>query len=95
MPVVRGRFVPEVQSTGRIKRFLDVLLWGTRWTQECLSDLDDIEFLRECIRSIRPGICGIRLFVPPEHADTIEALQNLDVRLCRLRRVQPDRKSVV
>ncbi len=80
MPNVRGRFLPEVESTGRLKKCLDVLLWGNYWTKENLADLDEIEVLREYLRSIRPSFCGIRILVPAKNAGTAEVLGKLDVK---------------
>jgi hypothetical protein len=79
VPIVRGRFLPEVESTGRQKKLLDVLMWGTNWGDGSLQDLDDIEVLRECLRSMRPSFCGIRLLVPAAHAATAEVLRYLNV----------------
>lgn len=79
MPNVRGEFLIEVESSGRPKKCLDVLLWGNNWQRENLLDLHEIEILRNYLRSIRPSFCGIRLYVPTAHADTAETLRRLDV----------------
>ena len=80
MPNVRGRFIPEIESTGRLKKCLDVLLWGNGWGKQNWADLDEIEVLRDYLRSIRPSFCGIRLLVPAAHNGTIEMLGKLDVK---------------
>jgi hypothetical protein len=80
MPVVRGRVFPEVGSTGRPKKCLDVLLWGNNWSGQNAVDLDDVEILREYLRSIRPSFCGIRLFVTATHGEIIALLEKLCVR---------------
>jgi hypothetical protein len=57
MPIFRGRFIPEIESTGRPKKCMDILLWGTNRARQSQSDLDDLEVLREYLRSIRPSFC--------------------------------------
>ena len=80
MPNVRGRFIPEIESTGRLKKCLDVLLWCNDWKRQNMVDLDEIEVLRDYLRSIRPSFCGIRLLVPSAHKHTAEALEKLNVK---------------
>jgi hypothetical protein len=80
LPNIRGRFIPAVESTGRLKKCLDVLLWGSGWGKHNNADLDEIEVLREYLRSIRPSFCGIRVLVPAAHRGTIELLGKLDVK---------------
>jgi hypothetical protein len=80
LPTLRGRFLPEIESTGRPKKCLDVLLWGNDWRKQDLVDLDEIEALRDYLRSIRPSFCGIRLLVPSTHAGTAEVLGRLNVK---------------
>lgn len=79
MPNVRGEFLPEIESTGRPKKYLNVLLWGNNWRRENWLDLHEIEILRNYLRSIRPSFCGIRLYVPTAHTDTSETLRRLDI----------------
>jgi hypothetical protein len=79
MPIVRNRFIPEIESSGRAKKCLDVLLWGSNWPARSRADLDEIEVLREYLRSIRPSFCEIRLLVPDSHGETLAMLQNLSV----------------
>lgn len=80
MPLVRGRIFSEIGSTGRPKKFLDVVLWGTDWGEHNDRDLDEIELLREYLRGMRPGSCDIRVLVPAAHDRTIALLRNLRVR---------------
>lgn len=79
MPNVRGRFVPEIENTGRAKQWLDVFLWGNGWSVQDWAVLDEIEVLRDYLSSIQPWSCGIRLFVPADHDETIKMLQTLNV----------------
>jgi hypothetical protein len=80
MPNVRGRFSPEVESAGRPKKCIDILLWGNNWENHNWEDLDEIEELRDYLRSIRPSFCGIRIFVPTGHTGTAEVLGKLNVK---------------
>ncbi len=74
MPNIRGRFCPEVESTGRAKKYLDVLLWGATWSQQHQKDLDSLDVLRGYVHSIRPACCDIRIIVPETHGSTMEML---------------------
>ena len=69
-----------MESTGRLKRCLDILLWGNGWEKQDWADLDEIEVLRDYLRSVRPSCCGIRLLVPAPHAGTVETLGMLSVK---------------
>lgn len=79
MPQVRGRFVPQIESAGRPKRTLDVVLWGNEWNEKSRRDLDEIEVLREYLRSIQSGCCSISFLVPATHTKTIQALNELNL----------------
>lgn len=79
MPMIRGRFIPQIESTGRPKKCMDILLWGTDWTQQDQRDFDNFEVLRDYLRSIRPSYCGIRVYVPAAHANTIELLTAMGI----------------
>jgi hypothetical protein len=57
MPMIRGRFVPQIESTGRPKKCMDILLWGTDWAEQSQRDFDNLEVLRDYLRSIRPIFC--------------------------------------
>jgi hypothetical protein len=58
---------------------MDILLWGANWMRKNQSDFDDLEVLREYLRSIRPNFCGIRVYVPASHGDTIALLKAMEV----------------
>jgi hypothetical protein len=78
MPIVRGHFVPEIESAGRVKRCFDILLWSDQWFDKNAADLDKIEGLCEYLRSLTPRFCAIRLLVPSSHEKTIELLKHLN-----------------
>jgi len=80
VPTDRGRFFREVESAGRPKKCLDVLLWSRNWSRRNWIDLDEIEVLRDYLRTIRPSFCGIRLLVPATHIETVEALGKLNIK---------------
>lgn len=80
MPNIRGRFCPEIESTGRPKKYLDVLLWGVNWSQRNQKDLDSLDVLRGYLNSIYPASCEIRIIVPDAHASTIEMLTEWRIR---------------
>ena len=69
-----------MESTGRLKKCLDVLLWSNDWGRQNFADLDEVEVLRDYLRSIRPSFCAIRLFVPVVHAGTVSLLEKLNIK---------------
>lgn len=79
MPVIRGRFIPQIESTGRLKKCMDVLLWGANWTPKNQNDFDALEVLRDYLRSIRPSFCGIRVYVPASHREAIALLRAMKI----------------
>ena len=83
MPVVRGRFVPEIENTGRVKRCFDILLWGSQWQKRNAIDLDQVESLRDYLRSLTPRFCGIRLLyeVVRRFASVCRVAHKVDVEL--------------
>lgn len=89
MPFVRGRFIPEIEDAGRVKRHFDVLLWGTNWSRQNIFDLDQIDILREYLQSLEPRFCGIRLFVPSSHTETIELLGKMNCSACVVEVLKP------
>jgi len=93
MPVVRGRFVPEVESAGRVKWCFDILLWGNRWSKRNLTDLDQVDGLREYLRSLKPRFCGIRLLVPSPHAETIDVAKALNCRVTLVEVNKPEKST--
>jgi hypothetical protein len=58
---------------------MDIILWGANWAWQSQRDFDDLEVLREYLRSIRPGFCGIRVYVPAQHAETIALLKAMGI----------------
>lgn len=79
MPTFRGRFIPQIDSAGRPKKCMDILLWGANWAWQSQRDFDDLEVLREYLRSIRPSFCGIRVYVPADRPDTIAILKGMGI----------------
>src|ERR1022692_220320 len=92
-PVVRGRFVPEIECSGRVKRLFTVLLWGSNWSKRNANDLDQIEGLRDYLRSLKPPFCGIRLIVPSSHVETVDMLQRLKCVTAVVEIIKPDAKT--
>jgi len=93
MPVVRGRFLPAIESAGRVKRCFDILLWGNHWSERNLSDLDHVDGLREYLRSLTPRFCGVRLIVPSPHAETIDMAKALNCRVTLVEVANPDKST--
>lgn len=64
MPIVRGRILPEIKSTGRVKRTLDVLVSARALDRAMFNAFDELELLRIYLASFRPPVCEIRLLAP-------------------------------
>jgi hypothetical protein len=78
-PFVRRRFIPEVESTGRAKRTLDVLVWVDSTTPVEMAAFHEIQVLREYLESIVPPVCQIILHLPEIHLGTAETLGRIGV----------------
>lgn len=64
MPFVRGRFIPEIENTGRAKRSLSLLLSLKKPAMvETLKTLDEIEILRIYLADIQPNIASIQVVI--------------------------------
>src|SRR5438477_619120 len=79
MPLIRGRFVPEVEGSGRAKQYLDVVLWCETLQPDHLSALDQLEQLRTYLGFLDPPVCSIRLWVPERHDQTSGQLSKFDI----------------
>jgi hypothetical protein len=79
MPFLRGRFFPEVTSTGRSKRSLGILLWLVNWSTQHISRVNEVEVLRRYLHSLNPSVCTIDLFVPDSHLQSIDRLTQLEI----------------
>ncbi|MGC2770074.1 MAG: hypothetical protein WA232_00155 [Candidatus Sulfotelmatobacter sp.] len=79
MPLVRGRVLPEIESTGRVKRTLDVLIYVEKIDRPTAVSFDELEQLRIYLSVFQPPICTIRLLAPTDHAETITALEAMDI----------------
>lgn len=81
MPLVRGRLIPETESTGRVKRTLDVLLWRSGLSTSSLLSFDELEQLRQYLLHFDPPICLIRLFAATDDRGSLEGLESIGVEV--------------
>lgn len=81
MPFVRGRLLPEIESTGRAKRTLDVLLHLKRVDRATAVSFDELEQLRVYLASSNPPVCSIRLLATVDHSGTIAAFHEIGVEV--------------
>jgi hypothetical protein len=80
LPFIRGRVIPETESTGRVKRTLDVLLWlSVPENRNTVALFDELEQLRAYLSYFQPPICSIRLLVPANDHKTVAAMRALEV----------------
>src|ERR1700693_266223 len=78
-PFVRGRILPEVESSGQTKHILDVLVWLPQLTAKDLTALGDVCILREYLGSLVPLGCDIRFHVPLTFSATASVLANFGI----------------
>lgn len=83
MPLVRGRVIPETESTGRAKKALDILLWIGEPKRQDLLALNELDILRVYLRSMNPPDADIRIYVPADHAGTIKTMKSLDIEFAQ------------
>ena len=79
LPLVRGRIPPEVESTGRAKQTLDVLLNLEGIERATLTSLDELEQLRIYLASLLDSSISIRLFFSTNYPETQSALQRIGI----------------
>jgi hypothetical protein len=79
LPFVRGRFLPEIESSGRVKRTLDVLLQLERVNAATAASFDELEQLRIYLSASSEPVCSIRLLAPTDHRETFASLRAIGV----------------
>ena len=82
MPLVRGRFIAQIENSGRAKVNLDVLLfYPDRIEDSTLGFLDELEHLRVYLKSLTPPECHIRIFAPAAYHATLESLGRFGIEI--------------
>ena len=80
LPFIRGRVIPETESTGRVKQTLDVLLWLTApENRNTMALFDELEQLRAYLNYFQPPICSIRLLVRANDHETAAVMIGLEI----------------
>lgn len=77
MPVHRGRFFPQIESTGQQSQTFTILLWGRDWSRQEVNDLLDVETLQAYLSSLTKPSCSVRVCVPDDQAWTRELAARL------------------
>ena len=88
-PLVRGRIIPETESTGRAKRNLEVLLWLPRARDADLAVLDRVQTLRDYLAALVPPPCEISLQLPFAFRRTAELLAHHRIPISRVEIAEP------
>ncbi len=91
-PFVRGRFIAEVESTGRTKSKLDVLLWLTQVSHAEMAALDSIEILRSYLSWLNRTPCSINLWIPSTFQQTQRGLSSIGIEFGRVEISNPTQK---
>lgn len=68
-PIVRGRAISQIESSGRTKKSFDVLLWTEQLSQKSFRALDAVQQLREYLGTIHPQEVSINLWLPESCGD--------------------------
>ncbi len=63
-PIVRGRAIAQIESSGRAKKSFDVLLWTESLSKKGFRMLDELQQLREYLGTIHPQAVTINLWLP-------------------------------
>lgn len=63
-PIVRGRPIPQIESSGRTKKSFDILLYTEELSRNCFRILDELQVLREYLGTIQPQTVAINLWLP-------------------------------
>jgi len=63
-PIVRGRAIAQIESSGRAKKSFDVLLWTESLSKKGFRVLDELQQLREYLGTIHPQAVTINLWLP-------------------------------
>jgi hypothetical protein len=74
-PIVRGRAISQIESSGRTKKSFDVLLWTEQLSRKSLQALDAVQQLREYLGTIYPQAVSINFWLP-ESFGTVRTLLN-------------------
>ncbi len=61
MPLHRGRFFYEVESTGRKRQTFTIFLWTNEWSLDAVGNLADVETLQAYLSSL-PGAPSFAVF---------------------------------
>src|SRR5258708_30397432 len=78
-PIVRGRPIAQIDSSGRVKTSFDVLLWAEGLSQKAVRMLDELQQLREYLGSIYPVAITINLWLPNSFARVHSFLNAYDI----------------
>jgi hypothetical protein len=76
---VRGKFIPEIEGSGRVKQSLDVLLYAEKIKDSTLKAIGELEHLRIYLAAVTPSVCSIRLFLPADHLETRTAVERFGI----------------
>ena len=69
-PLVRGRAIAQIESSGRAKKTFDILLWLRRISQEDLRTLDSLQQLRDYLGAIPVKAATVNLWLPIDFVET-------------------------
>jgi hypothetical protein len=73
--------IPEIESTGRTKHRLDVLLHLAKVDNATAVSFDELEQLRVYLAALDPPVCSIRLLAPVEHREVLAAFRTIGIEV--------------
>lgn len=78
-PFSHGRIVPEIESTGRAKHLLDVLLWLPKVSVSDVTVLRDVSILKDYLASLQPFVCDVSFKTPASFSGIAALLERFGV----------------
>jgi hypothetical protein len=69
-PIVRGRAIAQIESSGRTKKSFDILLWTEELLNKGFRSLDEMQQLREYLGTIQPQTVSINIWLPEAFTNT-------------------------
>src|SRR5882724_12574694 len=69
-PIVRGRAIAQIESSGRTKKSFDVLVWIENLSRKAFRAFDEVQQLREYLGTIEPKCVAVNFWLPNAFAKT-------------------------
>jgi hypothetical protein len=92
-PILRGHAIAEIESSGRVKRTFDVLLWTEELSYDGYLALDAIQRLRVYLSIFVPPLVTINFWLLDSHKGTHALLNSQGIPAQTVPAVEPDEET--